>query len=416
VKLTKAAIERAWRHRHEQPVTLRDQEVPGLALVVGPRAGSWRYAYKPRGVRPDGARWPTRTVVLGHLDAMDLDVARTAAIQVKGEVRLGNDPAPTARQATRERIEDRAAAEATLGKVLDAYLPWLEARARSARHIQSERCYAARAVDIIGRDRNTAALKPHEIADALGAERRRATARHLFGALSRMLDWAAAREIVEDNPAGRIAKSQRPKPPAPRRRRPSLEAIRRAWAATGELTTPRAAAGLGNVWADLAAFLLLVPCRTGEAASARWSDVELATGEWHQPAKLTKSGEPHVFYLPQAAVDVLRRRLAAGGGDHPLVFPGARLGRPFNAFRQLLAALQAASGAGGWSWHDLRRAFVSELAERGHGESVLDAILNHRQSASRGGVLGVYQTSARAADRRAAMAEWAALVTGEARP
>src|SRR3712207_6848652 len=69
------------------------------------------------------------------------------------------------------------------------------------------------------------------------------------------------------SPAGRVAKSQRPKPPAPRRRRPSLETIRKAWLASEELATPRAAEGLGDVWADLAAFLLLVPCRSEEHTS-----------------------------------------------------------------------------------------------------------------------------------------------------
>jgi integrase len=410
MKLTKAVVERAWRNRGQAQQTLRDDEVPGLSLVVGPRAGSWRFAYKPRGTRADGTRWPTRTAVLGHLDSMDLQAARTAAIAIKGEVRLGRDPAPASRQATSERIEARAAAGATLGSLLDSYLPWLERRQRGARHIHSERCYAARAVRLLGAERDPATLKPYEIADAIGAEPRRAVARHLFGALSRMLDWAAARGAVEFNPTTRVSRPQRPRAAAPRRRRPSLAAVRQAWGAAGTLRTPKAAAGVGNVWSDLSAFLLLVPCRTGEAATATWSDIDLDRGEWHQPARLTKNGEPHVFHLPVAAVELLRRRKAEAGGND-LVFPGGRLGRRFNAYKQMLAALHHASATGGWSWHDLRRAFVSELAERGHGESVLDAILNHRQSGSRGGVLGVYQTSARSPERRAAMAAWAELVT-----
>lgn len=43
------------------------------------------------------------------------------------------------------------------------------------------------------------------------------------------------------------------------------------------------------------------------------------------------------------------------------------------------------------------------LAERGHDDTVLDAMLNHRQAATRPGVMGVYQWAQRRQEHVAAM-------------
>jgi integrase len=59
-----------------------------------------------------------------------------------------------------------------------------------------------------------------------------------------------------------------------------------------------------------------------------------------------------------------------------------------------------------WRFHDLRRTFATALGEAGISEAVADAILNHRQSATRGGVLGVYQLAQRWPEQVAAMKLW----------
>jgi hypothetical protein len=51
------------------------------------------------------------------------------------------------------------------------------------------------------------------------------------------------------------------------------------------------------------------------------------------------------------------------------------------------------------------------VAEAGVAEAVADAVLNHRQSATRGGVLGVYQQARRWPEQRAAMVRWGELLT-----
>lgn len=68
-------------------------------------------------------------------------------------------------------------------------------------------------------------------------------------------------------------------------------------------------------------------------------------------------------------------------------------------------------GLTGWRWHDGRRSFVTVLAEHGASEAVTDAMLNHRQAATRGGVLGVYQQAKRRPEQEAAIRRWNELLT-----
>ena len=66
-----------------------------------------------------------------------------------------------------------------------------------------------------------------------------------------------------------------------------------------------------------------------------------------------------------------------------------------DTFSDLESTLSAASGMTGWTWHDFRRSLATALGEAGIPQTVADAVLNHRQSATRDGVLGVYQRASR---------------------
>ena len=60
----------------------------------------------------------------------------------------------------------------------------------------------------------------------------------------------------------------------------------------------------------------------------------------------------------------------------------------------------------GWRLPDFRRSFATALGEAGFQEVILDAVLNHKQAATRGGVLGVYQRAQRWPEQRSAMIAW----------
>lgn len=112
---------------------------------------------------------------------------------------------------------------------------------------------------------------------------------------------------------------------------------------------------------------------------------------------LTKNGDPHQIHLHRLALGILvARQEVAGHPKKGLVFPGPRSGKPIDTFSDIKAALaKAAQDLTDWWLHDMRRSFVSALAEAGIPEVVADAMLNHRQSATRGGVLGVCQRASR---------------------
>jgi integrase len=79
------------------------------------------------------------------------------------------------------------------------------------------------------------------------------------------------------------------------------------------------------------------------------------------------------------------------------------------------ARARAAHKAGGkpmpaWTLHDLRRSFVTHNSEHGYAQPhVTEAIVNH-VSGHKGGVAGVYNRAAYAAEKRQALELWGAHV------
>jgi hypothetical protein len=93
-----------------------------------------------------------------------------------------------------------------------------------------------------------------------------------------------------------------------------------------------------------------------------------------------------------------------------LVFPSPVVGKPIATLHSLRDKLAAVTGIIGWTWHDARRSFATALGEAGVSETIADAILNHRQSATRGGVLGTYQRASRWPEQVRAMELWGRLL------
>ena len=112
-------------------------------------------------------------------------------------------------------------------------------------------------------------------------------------------------------------------------------------------------------------------------------------------------------------------RVTTATGGKGLVFPAPVSGGVVDTFSDIRAELVEATKLGGgeqgseldgWTWHDFRRSFATALGEAGVPEAVADAVLNHRQSATRGGVLGVYQRASRWPEQVKAMELWGRLL------
>ena len=92
----------------------------------------------------------------------------------------------------------------------------------------------------------------------------------------------------------------------------------------------------------------------------------------------------------------------AGSG---LLFPG------LSATNRITDQIREASGIKQFQWHDLRRLFVSTLADHEIGDpDLLDSLLNHRGSETRGGVRAAYQQSKRRQAKLRVMETWGGMV------
>jgi integrase len=228
--------------------------------------------------------------------------------------------------------------------------------------------------------------------------------RHRFGALNRFLDWCVHEDRIAANPCASIGRAYRPAAGGQRERTPSLTEIATIWAA---------AETLEPVFRDFVQFAIATPARRNEITWLDWSHVDLEAQIWRQPGRLTKNREAHELRLHPLALEILIRRHEAA--DRPkagLVFPSPRSGAPITAFSGVLRALhRAASAVGSCALHDLRRSFATTLGKLGEfDEATIDAVLNHRQSATRGGVLGVYNKSTRLQAQHAALERWGVLI------
>jgi len=121
-----------------------------------------------------------------------------------------------------------------------------------------------------------------------------------------------------------------------------------------------------------------------------------------------KRGHVHVVALPQPAQDALRAVPRAGGWE--LIFSTTGT-TPVSGFSKAKATLDELSGVTEWRLHDLRRTGVSALAAMGFDSIVADKLLGH-QPAKLSAVARVYQRHDFAAERKAALAAWAAHVVG----
>jgi integrase len=137
--------------------------------------------------------------------------------------------------------------------------------------------------------------------------------------------------------------------------------------------------------------------------------MEILESRWRTSAEANANGCPQD----------LARDATAGAPRSGLVFPAPVSGRPVDTFSDIKASLIEATksedgGRGtelsGWTWHDFRRSFATALGEAGTSEVVADAVLNHRQAATRGGVLGIYQRAARWPEQKHAMELWGRLL------
>jgi integrase len=406
VKIGVKTADRAWRNRApDARHIITDSERPGLALITNAKSQSWSYSYKPRGVDPaTGKRFNTQTVTIGSRETHSPDEARAEAGRIRGEVAAGGDPATERRAAVADAALHRAA---TVERAVADYLAVLPTKEKkgggriSARWVKEQTVHLGCAVAAL-----SIASSPIASVDVATVRKLQhgKVYRHRFGAISRFLDWCVHEDRIATNPCASIGRAYRPTRGGKRERTPTLRELATVWSA---------AETLEPVFCDFMRFAISTPARRGEIATMDWRHVDLGEKVWRQPGRLTKNRDPHELRLNPLALEILTRRFeAAGRPKAGLVFPSPLTKTPISAFSGMLRALhRAAPAVERLAIHDFRRSFATALGRLGEfDETVIDGILNHRQSATRGGVLGVYNKSVRLPAQHAAVERWGTLV------
>ena len=215
VRITKSTVEAAWRRRAlGQRLMIGDGECRGLALVVNPTGMTWRLDYKPRGVdAATGKRFGTQSITIGNPESHSPDDARSAASRLKGLAKAGTDLAGDRRAKLAEAAMRRGQ---TLERLVEEYAKIVPKRTKlrgtgkiSVGHANEEISHAKAAIAAmrVG-SKPISEVGSSDLRTLLKADPERPNAaRHRFGAISRLFDWAQDEGLIQVNPCTTIAKS-----------------------------------------------------------------------------------------------------------------------------------------------------------------------------------------------------------------
>jgi integrase len=253
--------------------------------------------------------------------SVTLDAARRKASECRELLKQGIDPLDQ-REELKSKKRAEAAKDVTFDQLLDRYLEIVDRPHRSERRSEKYRKQWEAAlrqhispklgktqVRHINREAMIAALDPIWHAKP-------ATAAVLRSRVEKLMDWAAARGLRdrnEENPARRqlieagLVKhdwNRRHHPALPHRKVPEFIALLRA---------------REGIPYRCIEFLTLTACRSSEARSAVWAEIDLDLKSWTIPGTRMKSGRLHRIPLSPPALRLLQKMWDIRSGD--LIFP-----------------------------------------------------------------------------------------------
>ena len=239
-----------------------------------------------------------------------------------------------------------------------------------------------------------------EVEDASGPRE----ADHALALLRRILNWHAARTDEFSSPIvkgmGRTNAKERA-----RTRTLSDPELRAFW---------RATANKPGAYSAMLRFTLLTACRRREASNMRWEELQAEPALWVIPASRHKSKKEFEVPLSPAAREVLDARPPQLSGwvfsiDGKVPISGfSKLKLGFD--RLMLKELQREKPGAelpGWVIHDLRRTARSLMSRAGVPPRSAEMALGHVIP----GVEGVYDRHGYVAEKRAALAELARIIS-----
>ena len=397
LRIDKKAIEKAVKQQRDMNsrLFLADTDCKGLRLAINSRSASWTYAYRKRGFDFGGKRFPMRTLKLGDVVTMTPQEARFEAEQIKALVRDGGDPAAERREKRNERqnADDK---DRPLIWWLENYIE--NSLGADTKHKRDEASHVRHALSEVGLvDQPARVISEKHLKELIDRHNSRpATARHRLGALSRFLDFLHERKIIDTNPVISIAKKNKPKPPAPRDTFYSEEQLKMLWYPERPLK---------EMYSRYLRFLVTTPLRAGEAAELRTKQISASRMEISLNSDETKNRQP--FVMPLTEIAMHQMSLNDQPAEHRVFQLSTKANQPMRSWSHFNTAVREATGVEGFNIHNLRRTFSTLIAENSeYGEGLIDGLLNHKQSATRTGVMRHYQLAKHTKRRREVMNWW----------
>lgn len=323
---------------------LRDDKLRGFALRVT-ASGAKTFVYEGR------IHGRVRRITIGPYPALNVAVARQAALRLKAAIAQGRDPA-------QEKVAERNVV--TFGDLAKVFIEDY-AKAHKRTWSGDKRMIESYFVKWHGRPlKEITTDEVFRLHQRLGKENGRYAANRAVALLRTMFnlarDWG---HLDGTNPAARVKFYHEEK----RDRFLSPEELRRVNAALVDEPNPH--------WRAYFPLSLLLGTRRSELLSARWSDMDLEQKTWRIPS--TKAGRPHLLPLPTAAVEILKSLPRSS----EYVFPGTGASGHLTEAAKVWQRIRKRAGVPDARIHDLRRTLGSWLAAQGHSLPLIGKALNH---------------------------------------
>jgi integrase len=428
--LTAAAVERLKADKTRREV--RDGGCKGLHLVIQPGGHkSWALRFR----RPDGSsgkltlgpvyfgKEPTGEPVLGA--PLTLEAAHQLAAELHRQRALGHDvikDAKTAKHRRHTELEEGVAS--AFGALVPRFIADAQRKTRRWRvtarllglaypkeggeptTIKGGLCerWAGKPVseidgsDVYGVVDETKRISVPGLQRRVDGRPADAQARAIYAALSGFFGWCTRHRRITANPCRGV---HRPAASRPRDRVLDNGEIVKFWRACDEIGEP-----VGQALK----LLLLTGCRLREVGEMRRAELSADLSVWTIPSSRTKNHRAHVVPLPPLARDLLGsvKQVASKEGYIFTLGGGAAVSIGSSKIKH---RLDAAMKIPPWRLHDLRRSFVTGLAELGVRPDVIELAVNHA-GGLRGGIAGVYNRSELMPERAEALQRWSQHVAG----
>jgi integrase len=149
-----------------------------------------------------------------------------------------------------------------------------------------------------------------------------------------------------------------------------------------------------------------------EAAELRGDNIFVDDQELRLSHHETKNNEAFTLPLTGIALDLINEVPAMK--DARCFQLSSIEGGPMRSWSFFNKAIRRASGLDQFNLHHLRRTFATLMSEHSNfEESVIDAVLNHKRSATRSGVMRSYQHAKNIEKRRNVMNAWESFLLSE---